>query len=192
MIFLVSTISSAAVISANINQSQTNNVINESRLTNDANQTENNTNSTDNQTINQTMDNQTRDALISDLSESVGELNVMCNESNATAIAEYSGQKLQDLKSQVNNSNISSATKKKLLLNINTALQTNDLAINSINDVNDEQAKSELQYEYDLLNQINAQIASVNGTVINPDVANNLNDSVNQIKSGMKMEMHGL
>jgi hypothetical protein len=185
LIFLISTISSAAVISASLNQNQSVNITNEDILTNDTNQTGNSTNQTiDNQTSNQTMDNQTRDALISNLSQSVGELNIICNESNETAIAEYSGQKLQELKSNVNSSNMSSTTKKKLLLNINTALQTNNAAINSINDVNEEQAKSELQYEYNLLNQINAQIAAANGTVISTNDADNLTNQVNQIKAG--------
>ena len=185
LIFLISTISSAAVISVNINQSQTNNVTNESRLTNDANQTDNSTNqTTSNQTSNQTMDNQTRDALISNLSQEVNQLDSLCNVSNETAIAEYSGQKLQDLKSTVTSSNISSSTKKKLLLNINTALQTNNQAISSLLNENEEQARSELQYEYGLLNQINAQIVSANGTAINSTTANNLTQTVNQIKTG--------
>ena len=184
LIFLISTISSAAVISANINQSQTNNVTNESRLTNDANQTENNTNSTDNQTINQTMDNQTKDALEHNLTQKLDDLDSMCNGSNSSVMAEYFGQKLQELKSEVNSSNISSATKKKLILNINTALNVNNQSANSLVNGNYDQAQDELAYESGLIDQINVQIANGNGTTINPAVANNLTQTINEIKTG--------
>lgn len=180
LILISSIISGAAIVSAVVNQSQTVNISSENLTTNDTNQTGNDTN----QTVNQTIDNQTRDELILNLSQKVSELNVICNESNETAIAEYSGQKLQELKSKVNSSNISSTTKKKLLLNINTALQINNAAISSINNVNQAQAKSELQYEYNILNQINTQIANANRTAMNDTTADNLTQTVNQIKAG--------
>lgn len=180
---LCSVIAGATMVSANLNLSQ-NGTNNESLITNDVNQTENETNQTENQTTNQTIDNQTRDELISNLSQKVSELNVLCNGSDEATIADYSDQKLQELKSKVNSSQISTTTKKKILLNINLAINTNNAAIGSINAGNEQQANSELQYEYQILEIINTQIINANGTAMNSTTADNLTQAVNLIKAG--------
>lgn len=171
LIFVLSTVATATVITAT-NQTDSNS-------TNQALTDTNQVNST-----NQTMDNQTRDALVENLTQKINELDTMTNGSNSSVIAEYSGQKLQELKSEVNNSSITSKTKKKLLLNINTALQANGVAVTSIVNGNYDQAQSELDYEYSLLDEINTQIASANGTTINTTEADNLTQSINEIKAG--------
>ncbi|GEM_PF-4052058 len=173
--FAGSIISSSTVMSANFNQSQTtsNNLIT-------------NTNQTGNIT-NQTMDNQTETALISNLTQETNELNVLSNESNESTIAEYSGQKLQELKMDVSNSSsMSLKTKKRLIMNINQLLQVNNATVTSIVNGNEAQAKSELQYEHQMLNEINTEINNENGKTINATDASNLNQVINDIKAGQE------
>jgi len=106
------------------------------------------------------------------------------NGTNLSVIAEFSGQNLEKLKNDITNSSMNNQTKKKLLLNVNLAIQTNNQTINLLISGNSSQAQAKMKYENTLLNTIKTQIATEKGKTINSSLADNLNQTVNLIQAG--------
>jgi len=175
--FLFSTLAAANTISASLNGSNSSNGTNAStNLLNNTNQTGNGTN--------QTISNATRDALIHNATLQMQDISNYANGTNLTVIAEYSGQNLEKLKKDINNSNMNNQTKKKILLNVNLAIQTNNQSINALISGNTALGQSKIQYEKTVLNTIKTQIATEKGKTIDASLADNLTQTVNTIQTG--------
>lgn len=167
----------ANTISASLNGSNSSNGTNAStNLLNNTNQTGNGTN--------QTISNATRDALIHNATLQMQDISNYANGTNLTVIAEYSGQNLEKLKKDINNSNMNNQTKKKILLNVNLAIQTNNQSINALISGNTALGQSKIQYEKTVLNTIKTQIATEKGKTIDASLADNLTQTVNTIQTG--------
>lgn len=142
-------------------------------------------NGTLNQTTNnQTIDNKTKNKLVKKLAKKVNELNIVSSESNQTIIAEYSGQKLQELKFEVNKTQMDNKTKIKLLKRIDVALKKNNKSIQFAINGNGKQAVKQLKSEYNILNDIKDFLNKEKGKTIAENDTEELVNATDQIIAG--------
>lgn len=105
------------------------------------------------------------------------------NGTNLSVIAEYSCQNLEKLKNNISNSTMNNQTKKKILLNVNLAIQTNNQTVSAVISGNTALAKSKMQYEKTVINTIKTQIATEKGKTIDNALADNLTQKVTSIQT---------
>ncbi|MDP1552206.1 MAG: hypothetical protein Q8M06_04235, partial [Methanobacteriaceae archaeon] len=191
-IFLLSIVSGATIVSANMNHNEsiTNNDSYNSSLSNNisnpdslnslidsgsSNET-NYSNSSGNFTL-----NKRQKKLVSKLKDEMEDIDSLSGASNSAVIAEISGQNLKNLKFTVENSTINSKTKKMLLNQINGAINNNNKAVQYAIKGNNKSAKKQLSLEYKYLEKINSAIGNNTGINIDNSTANNLTNITSTI-----------